>query len=150
MKIKTLFLGAALSFSVAAIQAQTEIPAGYTKGSITLADGKIVSGYVKDNIKKSASVSFTDNAGANKKTYEGSEINGITIEAENFICVKGDFFKIICTGKICFLQKASNAANKASYNGSEALFNNGTEGKIGDYFIYADKQLKLLNKNNTH
>ena len=146
MKIKTLFLGAALSFSTAVIQAQTEIPAGYTKGSITLADGKIVAGYLKDNIKKSASVSFTDNTGASKKTYEGSEINGITIDAENFICIKGDFFKTICTGKICFLQKASNAANKASYNGAVAVFNNGTEGKIGDYFVYSGNTLKLLNK----
>ena len=147
MKLKAIFFGALLlSLSTAIVKAQTEIPAGYTKGSITLANGTVVAGYVKDNIKKSASVSFTDNSGAGKKTYEGSEINGITIDAANFICVKGDFFKSICSGKICFLQKASNAANKTSYNGAEPVFNSGTEGKIGDYFVYSGTTLKLLNK----
>ena len=146
MKLKTIFYGTLLSFSTAAVKAQTEIPAGYTTGSITLANGTVVAGFIKDNIKKSASVSFTDNAGANKKTYEGSEINGVAINTENFICVKGDFFKTICTGKLCFLQKASNAANKASYNGTEPVFNSGTEGKIGDYFIYSGNTLKLINK----
>lgn len=146
MKLKAIFYSVLLSLSATAVKAQTEIPAGYTKGSITLANGTVVAGYLKDNIKKSASVTYVDNAGANKKTYEGSEINSVTIESENFTCIKGDFFKAICTGKICFLQKASNAANKASYNGSEPVFNSGTEGKIGDYFVYSSNTLKLINK----
>lgn len=146
MKLKAIFYGALLSFSTTAVKAQTEIPAGFTKGSITLANGTVVAGYLKDNIKKSASVTYVDNNGANKKTYEGSDINNVTIESENFTCIKGDFFKTICTGKICFLQKASNAANKASYNGAEPVFNSGTEGKIGDYFVYSSNTLKLINK----
>lgn len=144
MKLTTIFYSAVLAFSVTGIQAQTEVPAGFTKGSITLANGSIISGFVKDNIKKSATVVFLDNTG--KKTYEGSQINGLTIEAGNFICINGDFFKTISTGKLCFLQKASDASGKASYNGTEPIFNNGTEGKIGDYFAYAEKKLKLLNK----
>ncbi len=146
MKLKAIFYSALLTFSTAAVKAQTEIPAGYTKGSITLANATVITGYLKDNIKKSASVIYLDNTGANKKTYEGSEINGITMDAENFTCIKGDFFKTICTGKICFLQKESNAANKTSYNGAEPVFNSGTEGKIGDYFVYSGNTLKLINK----
>lgn len=146
MKLTTIFYSVLLSLSATAVKAQTEIPAGYTKGSITLANGTVVAGYLKDNIKKSASVTYVDNTGANKKTYEGSEINSVTMESENFTCIKGDFFKTICTGKICFLQKASNSANKASYNGSEPVFNSGTEGKIGDYFVYSSNTLKLINK----
>lgn len=146
MKLTTIFYSLLLSFSAAAVKAQTEIPAGYTRGSITLANGTVVTGYLKDNIKKMASVIYVDNAGANKKTYEGSEINSVTIDAENFTCIKGDFFKAICTGNICFLQKASNAANKASYNGAEPVFNSGTDGKIGDYFVYSNNTLKLINK----
>lgn len=145
MKLKTTFLAAILGLSAAIVNAQTNAPEGYTKASITLANGSVQSGYIKDNIKKSASVIFTDESG-NKKTYEGSDINALKIDAANFICVKGDFFKAICTGKICFLQKASNAANKASYNGAEPVFSSGTEGKIGDYFIYTSNNLKLINK----
>jgi hypothetical protein len=144
MKIKTFLCTAVVSIATATAIAQTEIPAGYSKGNITLANGSILSGYIKENIKKSASVNFIDNTG--KKTYEGSEINGIAIGAENFICINGDFFKALSAGKLNFLQKTSNAASKASYNGAEAVFNSGTEGKIGDYFSYAGKILKLLNK----
>jgi hypothetical protein len=144
MKLTTFFYSAVLAFSFTGVLAQTEVPAGFSKGSIILANGTIVSGFVKDNIKKSAAVVFIDNTG--KKTYEGSQINGLSIESSNFICINGDFFKTICTGKLCFLQKASDASGKASYNGTEPIFNNGTEGKIGDYFAYADKKLKLLNK----
>ena len=146
MKIKQLFYAVALVFSFTAVKAQTEVPAGFTKGSITLADGAVISGFVKDNIKKSASVVYVDNAGANKKTYPGSQVNGATIDATNYICISGDFFKTLSVGKMNFLQKASNASGSVSYNGTEAVFSNGTEGKIGDYFAYADNKLKLLNK----
>ena len=146
MQIKTLLFAAVLTFSAAAVKAQTPTPAGYTKGSITLADGTITSGYIKDDIKKSASVIFIANAGTNKQTYEGSQINGASIDAATYICIKGDFFKSLAAGKLNFLQKSSNSSGKVSNNGSEPVFYSGTEGKIGDYFVYADNNLKLLNK----
>ena len=146
MKIKQFFYAVAFLFSFTAVKAQTGVAAGFTKGTITLADGSTVAGYVKDNIKKSASVVYVDNTGANKKTYSGSQVNAVTIDATNYICISGDFFKTLSVGKMNFLQKASNASGSISYNGTEAIFNNGTEGKIGDYFAYADNKLKLLNK----
>ena len=146
MKIKQLFFISLLIISFSAAKAQTAVPAGFTKGSITLADGSVISGYVKDNIKKLASVVYVDNSGANRKTYSASQINGATVEATGYICISGDFFKTLSAGKMNFLQKASNASGNVSYNGSEAIFNNGTEGKTGDYFVYADNKLKLLNK----
>ena len=121
MKIKQFFYVVALVFSFTAVKAQTEVPAGFTKGSITLADGVVISGFVKDNIKKSASVVYVDNAGANKKTYPGSQVNGVTIDATNYICISGDFFKAHSAGKMNFLQKASNASGSVSYNGTEAV-----------------------------
>jgi hypothetical protein len=145
MKFKVIFLALASGFSFTTINAQT-IPEGYTKATITLASGTAQAGFIKDNIKKSASITFIDGSGNNKKVYEGSEINAVTTDAASYTCINGDFFKTICTGKLCFIQKSSNAAGKASYNGTEAVFNSGTEGKIGDYFIYTDKKLKLLNK----
>jgi hypothetical protein len=146
MKITQTFFALAFSLSVVTVNAQNEITAGYSKATITLANGSVQSGYIKDNIKKSASVTYIDESGNNKKVYEGSDINTVKIEEANFICINGDFFKTICAGKLSFVQKSSNASGKASYNGTEAIFTNGTEGKIGDYFIYADKKLKLLNK----
>lgn len=146
MKITPFFLAMALFVLTATVNAQNSTPEGYTKASITLADGTVQSGYIKDNIKKSASVTFIDESGNNKKVYEGADINGVKKDAENFICINGDFFKTISTGKLNFLQKSSNASGKVSYNGAEPFFSSGTEGKIGDYFIYADKKLKLLNK----
>lgn len=144
MTIKTFFT-ALLVVAVSAVYAQSEAPAGYTKGSITLADNSVIKGYVKDNLKKNAAVSFSDNAGK-KTTYNGIDINGVTIDETAYICIKGDFFKTITVGKLNFLQKASDASGKASFNGTDAVFSSGTEGKIGDYFVYRDKQLKLLNK----
>ena len=49
-----------------------------------------------------------------------------------------------------FLQKASDASGKPSYNGSTAVFSNGTEGQPGDYFMYTnrDKKLELVSKKN--
>lgn len=146
MKTKQLFFASLLIISCSVAKAQTAVTAGFTKGTITLADGSVINGYVKDNIKKSASVVYVDNSGANKKTYSASQINAATIDAIGYICISGDFFKTLSAGKMNFLQKASNASGNVSYNGSEAILNNGTEGKPGDYFVYTDNKLKLLNK----
>ena len=50
---------------------------------------------------------------------------------------------MLSDGSLCFLQKASDAAGKITYNGSEASISQGSEGKSGDYFIY-NKQTSLL------
>jgi hypothetical protein len=126
--------------------AQTIIPNGFAKASLVLYNGSSLIGYVKENIKKSASVVFFNENTNKKTTYDGDKISSIQIADENFVCAGGDFFKIISSGKINFVQKQSNAADKATYNGNEAVFNNGTEGKIGDYFIYTNNKLKLINK----
>ena len=130
---KTIIL-TAVSAILFALNIQAQVPADFVKGSVTLADGSTISGFVKDNIKKSAAVFIVDNNGSNKKLYYSNEINAATIDGTNYVSVKSDFFKSICTGKICFLQKASNISGKTIYNGSEAIVLSGTDGKIGDYF----------------
>jgi hypothetical protein len=145
MKLTAMFLTiTCMAFSASYAVAQA--PAGFVKGTITLSNGTVVSGYVKESIKKSAAISFTEAEGTAKTQYEGSQINAATIDTINYRCIKGDFFRVISNGKMVFLQKASNAANKASYNGAEAVFTNGTEGKIGDYFVYSNNQLTHLTK----
>ena len=142
--MKKIIVLAATFFALLHTQAQA--PEGFSKGSVTLADGTAITGYVKDNIKKGAAITFVSDKGGEKKLYNSTEINAVTIDAASFISVKGDFFKVICNGKMNFLQKASNAAGKTIYNGSEAIVLPGTEGKIGDYFSYSNNQLTLINK----
>lgn len=147
MKTKHLFYAALLTLSSTTVLAQTEIPAGYVKGTVTLGDGSVSEGYIKDNIKRSASISFFDGRGS-KKTYNGSQLNAVNLDGVHFICIGGDFFKPLSTGKMNFLQKASNASGSVSYNGTEAVISSGTEGKVGDYFVYTGNSLKLLTKKN--
>jgi hypothetical protein len=142
---KTIIL-TAISALFTVLNMQAQAPAGFVKGNVTLADGSTISGYVKDNIKKNASVTFLDNNGSNKQQYDGIQVNAAVVDGTNYSCMKGDFFKTICTGKICFLQKASNASGKTIYNGAEAIILPGTEGKIGDYFSYTNNELTLITK----
>lgn len=140
------------AFSLLFIQAnaQSEAPKGFKKGTIVLSDGSSLSGSVKDNMRSNASIMFMDQSGSNKKKYSGSELLSTEIDGEKFLCISGDFFKVLCQGELNFLQKSSDASSKPVYNGNEAVFSNGTEGKPGDYFLYstANKELKLVSKRN--
>ena len=142
----------AVFISIAFLQgyAQTEPPKGFKKGTIILADSSSVSGNIKNNIRSNASVIFINETGGKKKNYDGSDLISAEIDGTKFLCIKGDFFRIISYGGLSFLQKASDASGKPSYNGNEAIFIHGTEGKPGDYFIYnnTNRQLKYISKKN--
>jgi hypothetical protein len=145
---KKLFFSTVIAL-LSLVSANAQIPDGYVKGSVTLADGSIVSGYVHDNIKKNAAVILVNDKGEDKKLYNSTEINAVSINGVSYQSVKGDFFKIICNGKMNFLQKASNASGKTIYNGAEVIVLSGTEGKIGDYFSYTNNELTLITKKTT-
>ncbi len=129
---------------------QVSIPLGFVKAKITLQNGQTLQGNIKEDIKKRAAILFMDNADAKKTLYNGDQISSIVFDEQQFICIKGDFFKLIVAGEYSFLQKLSNAAEKPVYIGTEAMFINGSEGKIGSYYLYnmASKTLQLLTKNN--
>ena len=150
MKIlKTLSILSLCLFLVQA-QAQENLPKGYKKGSLVLADNTVLSGYIKENIAGNASVILLSEDGKKKKNYDGDGLLSVTIDSLRFICIKGDFFRLLCEGDLCLLQKSSDASRKPTYNGSEAIFSNGTEGKPGDYFTYtaSNKQLKIVSRKN--
>jgi hypothetical protein len=149
MKLSKHLLTAFFIYCSMASSAQSEMPSGFSKGSIVLSDGTTINGFLKDNLKKDASIQYISIAGAKKIKYTGTDINAAEIGGTNFICIKGDFFKLVCKGEICFLQKASDASGIPVYNGSEAIFTNGTVGKPGDYFLYvpATNELKKVSKN---
>ncbi len=147
MKKIKLFSAAILSLGFLAVQAQTEIPKGYSKGQVTLADNSVVTGYIKENIRSKSSVTIIDAAGSKKK-YDGSSLIAAEVDNISYLCINGDFFKVMCKGDLYMLQKAGDASGTPVYNGAEAIFSNGTEGKPGDYFIYntAARQLKLVSQ----
>lgn len=150
MKIITALVISIVSLVLSQANAQTEVPKGFKKGTIVLADGSSLPGFIKDNIRNNASVLFISEAGGKKKNYDGSDLNTAEIEGTKFFCIKGDFFKVLSEGELNFLQKSSDASDKPTYNGNEATFSSGTEGKPNDYFIYntKDKQLKLVSSKN--
>jgi hypothetical protein len=117
-----------------------------TNGKITLADNTVLTGLVKDNIRKDASVVLI--ADGKEKKYNGADLASAVVGETSYTCIKGDFFKVVCKGELTFLQKASDASSKPTTIGNEVYFLSGTEGKPGDYFIYETKtqQLKLVSK----
>lgn len=147
MKIFKLLSGFALSLLFLHANAQ-EAPKGFNKGKVTLPDNTVVSGFIKDNIRKDASVTLLVNG--KEKKYNGSDIASAEIDATAYNCMKGDFFKVVCNGELTFLQKSSDASSKPTRVGNEVFFLSGTEGKPGDYFLYENKtqQLKLVSKKN--
>jgi len=149
MKHLVLLLGILFTGGFLKLLAQADLPKGYRHGVVTLASGKTENGFLKENMRSDAAVAFIGEDGR-KKNYNGNELQSFSIDSIHFVCIKGDFFKLVCEGEICFLQKSSNAAGHAVYNGTEAIFLNGTYGKINDYFFYdkAQQQLKLITKKN--
>src|SRR5438034_1040608 len=150
MKIMNTLAASLLSLLLLNANAQSDVPNGFRKGTIVTADGNTQSGYVRDNIRTNASVSFIAGTHQKKKNYAGTDLNGLEIESVKYLCIKGDFFKVLCEGELNFVQKVSDASHKPSYNGTEVIFTSGTEGKPNDYFIYStvNKQLNLISKKN--
>jgi hypothetical protein len=146
MKSKIALLAATLAVFTFTSKAQTNVPDGYSAGSVTLANGTIQKGFIKEKMKKDASVNFIDEATKAKTVYTGSQLNAFTITNDNFICIGGDFFKVISTGKISFLQKQSDVAGKLVYNGTEPILLTGTTGSIGSYYSYINNSLNIINK----
>lgn len=128
--------------------AQTGIPKGFVNGSITLIDSTLMKGYIKDELKSNSSIIFIEENTSKKKTFDWQQLNSVMIDTIQFVCIKGDFFKIIVSGKMDLLKKASNVSGKIFYNGSEPYINTGTDGKIGDYYFYqkSSKELTHLTK----
>ena len=132
------------------LQAQSNIPKGFSKGSVVLPGNAVLPGYIKDNMRSGAAVVFIAGGTEKKTNYMASELLAVQIDSTSFLCLQGDFFRVISDGELCFIQKASNASGKPVYNGTEAIFVKGTEGQINDYFFYdrPQQQLKLLTKKN--
>jgi hypothetical protein len=121
-----------------------QAPKGFRKGTITLEDNSVLTGYIKEHFQRYACLAFIPEKGGRRKIYEGSQLRTVSIDSLNFICLKGDFFHVISEGRLCLLQKSSDATNVPSYNGTEAIFVSGTVGQRDDYYLYSRNQNQLL------
>jgi len=130
--------------------AQSDLPRGFTQGKLVCADGTLLHGFVKDYIGSRSSVVFMRDAQSKKKEFHGHDLVSAELGEARYLCLHGDFFRIISEGELLLLQKSSDASATPIYNGNEAVFVNGTDGKKNDYFIYETKtkELKLVNKKN--
>lgn len=143
--MKKLFLATLVCFALVQ-NGLAQIPDGFTSGTVTLNTGVVMNGYIKESFKKNATISFLDSAEKNKKILSGQELSKISIGTVNYICYLGDFFKVIVEGEMSFLEKCTDASGKVSYNGSEPILSAGTEGKVGDHFLFEKNQLTLVSK----
>lgn len=140
---KAILMMAALLGLLSITVAQTAPPQGFEKGSIVMANGSTVAGWVKNEMANKASVTLLPEAGGKKQRHDAYNLTAVTLGSQQFRCVKGDFFKVICAGDIDFLQKASDCTGKMVYNGADAIYLSGTEGKLGNYFMYTAKTAAL-------
>jgi hypothetical protein len=150
MKILHTFIAIALSLPLSQADAQTGVPKGFKKGTIMLADGNTIPGFIKNNMRSEASIVFLGEAGGKKKIYNASQLNSVEMEGAKFLCISNDFFKVLSEGNLNFLQKSSDVYGKVFYIGNEPIVSPGTEGKAGDYFMYSSisKHLQLVSKKN--
>lgn len=150
MKSIITWIAAIALLQFAPVQAQNIVPSGFAAGSITLADQSVQTGYIKEDFRKKATLVFISQEGK-KTTYDGNQLNGVQMDSLQFVCCKGDFFKVICNGRLQLLEKWSDAASKPVYVGSEAQFINGSEGKPGEYYCYTpgNHELVWMNKKNS-
>ena len=136
------------------LQAQPDRPAPsirpgkhFHPGHVLLPDSTVGTGYIRDYMRDNASIVFLDTRTGKKRTLTGAQLLSLDIDTTHYICLKGDFFKIIATSDMLFLQKSSDASGKPAYNGTEPIFVNGTEGRLNDCFLYDPKKqnLQLVN-----
>jgi hypothetical protein len=147
MKIKTIFFALTLFIGFSAF-AQSSIPEGFVAGKIVLSNGAEVSGYLKDNIRKKSSIVFYNPANNKKETLDANALSEVSLSDSKYLCLYGDFFKVVTPGEHAVLIKSSDAAGKPYYNGVETIINKGTDGKIDDQFEYAanTNELKPIHK----
>lgn len=167
MKLLSLLIISFFSLHAATAVASSQVPTvppnkHFHPGHILLSDSTILTGYIRDYIRPNASIVFFDPQTGGKRSLTGAQILSVEIDTTRFLCVNGDFFRVVAPGAglpsltnesclsshLLFLQKVSDASNKPAYNGTEPILINGTEGRLNDYFLYDPSEHKLQLVNN--
>lgn len=129
-------------FVFSGIVAQADSPKGFSKATITL-NNTSKTGWIKEDFRGKGTIQFIESGTKKKISLSGMDIQGLEIDSIKYVSIKGDIFQVLSGGEVALLQKVTQVAGKAYYNGLETVLLDGTEGKRGNYFLYLDKQKKL-------
>jgi hypothetical protein len=125
--------------------APSTAPDGQANGQITLADNTVVSGSIKDNIRKKGEVILVTDG---KKTrYKAGEVSRVQIGNTNFITSNYTFYEVVYKGKTMELLRKASEPQGLQYNGADAAVIS-SEGDIDDLFVRKNGGLVLLTKKN--
>jgi len=111
-------------------------PKHFHPGRVLLSDSTLLTGYVRDYIHANATIVFLDARTGAKRSLTGAQLLAVDIDTTRWLCMKGDFFRVIATGDHWVVQKSSNASSRPAFNGAEPILVNGAEGRLNDYFLY--------------
>jgi len=140
----------ALYLQVSAVNAQpspTSSTDEFISGQIVLPDNSIVSGSLKENIRKKGEVIVLN--GEKKTKYKAGDISSVNIGNARFLIYNYTFYEVISEGRNITLLRKANEPSGVQYNGSDAIVIS-SEGDIDDLFIRktGDASLQLLTKKN--
>ena len=123
-------------------------PEGYVSGQVLLPNNSIVTGNVKDNIRKKGEVTIMSDG--KKLKYKAGDIMGVRIGSSNYVISNYTFYEIIFEGSSITLLRKANEPSGIQYNGTEPVAIAGSEGNVDDYFIKKTNEtaLQLLSKKN--
>ncbi|MDP4264115.1 MAG: hypothetical protein Q8941_16425 [Bacteroidota bacterium] len=146
MKKSLTFIAFALLLHTATVYAQPS-PSADPTGQVVLPDNTIVSGNIKDNIRKKGEVIVLN--GEQKTKYKAGDISSVQIGSLQYISLNYTFYEVIFAGKNLTLLRKANEPAGIQYNGSDAVPIN-SEGNIDDLFIKknSDASLQLITKKN--
>lgn len=134
----------------ASVNAQQPMPANNKdglNGKLVLHDNSVITGVVKDNIRKKGEVVLLRDG---KKTkYAASEVASVQIGEAQFITGNGTFYEVIWEGKTLSLVRKASEPSGLQYNGTEPMVIS-SEGNIGDFLVKktGEPTLYLLTKKN--
>lgn len=122
--------------------------ADFVSGQVVLPDNSIITGTLKDNIRKKGEVTLL--VDGKKTRFKAGDITSVKIGNSNYVTNNYTFYEIIWQGSLITLLRKANEPSGVQYNGTEPVAISGTEGKIDDYFVTKTNQSSfhlLTNKN---
>jgi hypothetical protein len=120
---------------------------GQASGQITLTDNTVLSGSIKDNMRKKGEVILLTDG---KKTrYKAGEVSSVQIGNTHFITSNYTFYEVVYEGKTLQLLRKASEPQGLQYNGADAAVVS-SEGDIDDLFVKKNGgTLTLLTKKNS-
>lgn len=121
-------------------QSASNIPNGFSRGSVLTPDSVRHDGYIKDNIKYRSEIILLRNDGQ-KITYNAQQLLEARIDSNCYRAISDEWYKVIAQGNpeknkgMNLLRKASAGAGRIAYNGAEPVIIPTVQGSFNDYFL---------------